>query len=239
MRTKLSAPLFTVTLILAALSLTSNAYSQTNERCNCFSLERSGLLVEIDATSLAWPGENITIFLKIIATQANIHIRFIHIEIFSLGNNRSETPLDNSSFLTDYHLGMNTTKTISYKILVPTDTLPGLLYGKVEYRWSIEGDVNLLEELNYFPATYIQNKPYEDLRQNYEALNSLFNDLMDDYARLEGNLTDLQQKFIQLQNEQIEESNATNLMYLFLVTTGVFIVTTILLMTKRPRASSW
>lgn len=227
------------TSILLSISISAIAYPETNENYKCYSLERSGLLVEIEVTSLVWPGENITITIKAVATQANIHIHYIHVNVSSLKENRSETLLSSIIFLKDIHFNLGESNEAAYKVLIPEDTLPGLLYGEVKYKWSIEGDDNLVEELNVFPATYIQNKPYEDLRQNYEALNSYCNDLQSNYTSLEANYTDLQEKYQQLVGNQIAQDNATGLMYLFLITTAIFVVTTILLMVKRPNATTW
>lgn len=218
--------------ILLSMCLSVIVYSETNEKYECYSLESTGLLVEIEITTLAWPGENINITIRAEATQANIHIHYIHVNVSSLKENRDETLLNGTEFLVDTHLNLGEFDETSYEVFIPEDTLPGLLYGKVEYSWSIENDESKFDKLKAFPATYIQNKPYEDLRQDYEALNSFCNDL-------QANYTDLQEKYKQLESNQIGENNATGLMYLFLVTTGVFAVTTTLLLIKRPKTTTW
>jgi len=109
----------------------------------------------------------------------------------------------------------------------------------VEYAWSIEDDYTVEEEVNAFPATYIQNKPYRDLLQDYEALSNSRDALQENHTSLEANYTDLQQNYQTLADGQTAQDNATGLMYVFLITTAIFVVTTILLLAKRPKAPTW
>jgi hypothetical protein len=228
------------TLILTSVYLVANVDSEGNDLYKCYSHESAGLLlIEIEATALAWPGENVTILARANATQANVHIRYIHVNILSLRDNRTETLLNSKSFFLDSHLSIQNSREISYKVAIPEDTLPGLLFGEVEFQWSIEGSPDVEKEFDTFPATYIQNKPYEDLRQEYEGLYSVFNDLKTNYTQLQLNFTDLQQDHLALETEQIGQSNATGLMYLFLITTGIFIATTIILIIRNPKGTVW
>jgi len=224
-------------LILANLS--TIAYSETDEMYECFSRKRLGLLVEIRVTALAWPGENITITIKAAASEANINLRYIHVNVSSLKENRSETLLSSIAFLEETHLSLGEANETSYEVPVPEDTLPGLLYGKVEYKLSVEGDEDVETEFDVFPATYIQNKPYEDLKEDYDVLMNLYDALETNYTSLEANYTDLQGKYQELVDTQTSQDNTTSLMYIFLATTVIFVITTILLLVKRPKAATW
>ena len=110
-------------------------------------------------------------------------------------------------------------------MLIPEDSLPGLLYGQVEYVWSIEGDERVEKEADVFLATYVENKPYRDL--------------LEDYTRMEANYTDLKKEYQTLANGRTAQDGATGLMYVFFITTAIFVVTTILLLLKRPKAPTW
>lgn len=235
-----SASLLLITaLILASMNSVAVAYSETDTTFECFSRERLGLLVQIEVTAIAWPGERVNVTVNATATQANVHISYVHVNVSSLKENRSETLLSNNSFLDDTHLRLGDSNQTSYGMLIPEDSLPGLLYGEVEYAWSIEGDDNVEKEVNAFPATYIQNKPYQDLLEDYVALNNSRDALQENYTSLEANYTDLQQKYQMLADSQTAQDNATGLMYIFLITTAIFVVTTILLLAKRPKAPTW
>jgi hypothetical protein len=238
LKAKKLVPLLIATLILT-ISLNTIAYSETDNIFKCFSRKRLGLLVEIEVTALAWPGENVNFTLIANATQANIHVRYVHINVSSLKENRSETLLSSQSFLEDAHLQLGHSNQTFYQVVIPNGTLPGLLYGKIEYAWSIEGDDDVEKEADNFAATYVQNKPYQDLLEDYEVLDDYSNALQENYTRLEANYTDLQQKYQALADSQTGQGGATGLMYVFLITTGIFVVTTILLLAKRPKTSSW
>lgn len=228
-----------IILFVATINLSASGYAETNVDYKYYSLDSRGLLVEIEATGLAWPGENVNISIRAEATQANVHLYYINVKISSLKENRSEALLDSATFFEDAHLKLGEFEETSYKILVPNNTLPGLLYGEVEYKWSIEGDESAFDKLEAFPATYIQNKPYEEMRQSYEALNSFLNDLQANYTSLEANYTNLQKEYQQLAANRTAQDNSTGLMYLFIITTGIFVVTTILLLAKRPKTTTW
>jgi hypothetical protein len=238
-KTPYSVLLLITGLVLASMNSVAVVHSETATAFECFSRERLGLLVQIEATAIAWPGESANITVNVTATQANVHIRYIFVNISSLKENRSETLLSSNSFLKDVHLRLGGSNQTSYGMLIPEDSLPGLLYGEVKYAWSIEGDDNVEEEINVFPATYIQNKPYQDLLKDYTALNSSRDALQENYTGLEANYTNLQQKYQTLADSQTAQDNATALMYVFLITTAIFVVTTILLLAKRPKAPTW
>ncbi|MGB9134452.1 MAG: hypothetical protein WCC63_02535 [Candidatus Bathyarchaeia archaeon] len=240
MKTPCLVPLLITTLILASVSLVAVAYSEDDTAAfECFSREHLGLLVRIEVTALAWPGDNVNVTINATATQANVHIRYIHVNVSSLKENRSETLLSNTSFLEDVHLSLGGSNQTSYAIGISEDSVPGLLYGEVEYAWSIEGDENLEEEADTFPATYIQNKPYQDLLEDHEVLSDFSDALQKNYTDLEANYTDLQQEYQALADSQKTQSSATGLVYVLLITTGIFVVTTILLLAKHPKASTW
>jgi hypothetical protein len=239
MKTLYSVFLLIAALVLASMNSVSVVYSETGTTFECFSRERLGLLVQIEVTAIAWPGESANVTINATATQANVHIRYIYVNVSSLKENRSETLLSSNSFLEDAHLRLGESNQTSYGMLIPEDSLPGLLYGEVEYAWSVEGDDSVEQEVNVFPATYVQNKPYQDLLEDYTALNNSRDVLQENYTSLEANYTDLQQEYQTLADSQTAQDNATGLMYVLLITTVIFVVTTILLLAKRPKAPTW
>jgi len=229
----------TLILFLSSARLSAIAYAEDSEKYKCYSHEFNGLLVQIEATVSVWPGNNINMTIRAEATQANIHIRRIHMNVSSLEKGRHKTLLNSTTFLEDVHLNLLKFEETSYAVLIPGDTSPGWLYGEVQYSWSIEGDEYLSDEFDGFPTSYVLNKPYEDLRQDFEELNNFLYDLHANFTSLKANYTDLQEEHLRLVGSQIAQNNATGLMYLFLATTGIFVLTTILLMAKRPKAATW
>ena len=233
MRTLSSALLLTILLAVSAISLVAVAHAQDDPvLAECFSLEGSGLLVQIQTAALAWPGDNVTITVNATATHADIHVRSLHVHVLSLKENRSETVLGALSFPDNTHLNLSGSAQVSHTISIPENSAPGLLYGEVDYAWSIEGDDDLFDEAATFPATYVQNKPYHDLLEDYEALKAFAD-------ALQSNYTDLQAQYHTLADSHAAETNATGLMYVFLITTAIFVVTTILLLATHPKTSAY
>ena len=236
---KLIPLLASIILLFANISISTVAYSQTEERKVCYSLNWGVFLMEIIAPTQAWPGETINVTINAEAS-TEIHIEFINAAVSCLKDNLTETQIGTINFLENFDLSSGEKYEQHYEVVIPEDALPGLIYGKLQYSWFIKGDIRTyFEDVDAFQVTFVQNKAYEELRQAYDALNSFAEDLQDNYTSLEANYTDLQQKYQQITDNQIAQNNATGLMYLFLITTGIFVVTTILLIVRRPKTATW
>ncbi len=195
--------------------------------------------MEVVSPIQAWPGEKLNVTIRVKAT-ADIRIDFINANISCLTENLTETSIKYIDFIKDSDFNSGDTYEQHYEVVVPENALPGLIYGKLWYSWVIKGDALVhVDNVHGFQVTFIQNKAYEDLRQAYDSLNSFRDDLQANYNSLEANYTDLQQKYQQLEGQQIGENNSTGLMYIFIITTGIFVVTTILLMVRRPKTTTW
>ena len=237
MNTKRLVSLLITTLILA-ISLSTTAYSETEER-QVYSFTQGGLLIEIESPIQAWPGDRINITIRVNAS-AEIYVNFINANISCLTENLTETSIKYIDFLENFDFSSGQTYEQHYEVVVPVDALPGLIYGELQYSWYIKGTIlTNVDNVHGFQVTFIQNKAYEDLRQAYDSLNSFRDDLQTNYTSLEANYTDLQQKYQQLEGQQIGENNSTGLMYIFIITTGIFVVTTILLMVRPPKTTTW
>jgi hypothetical protein len=234
MSMKRSAPWLMIILIIGTLSLGGIVHSDAGESQTCYSLDYGGLLLEVKAADLAWPGDKINITVRVEAS-AKIHVNFIRANVSSLKGGREEAPLlATVTFLENGDLDPGMVSEISYEVTIPEDALPGLIYGMVWYDWYIRGTTPATFQMfpQAFPATFIENKSYIELKEDYDALNS-------SYARLQANYTDLEEKYQQLASDQMAQDSATGLMYLFVATTAIFVVTTILLLTRRPKAATW
>lgn len=225
--------LIITTVAILTSSLAKPARSNSSEILTCYTLDFGGLLVEVKAPATAWPGDTINVTVHTQAS-ANIHMNFINVNFSCLGGNLTKVPLLNtSSTLMNVDLNSGFINETSYKLLIPNDTLPGMIYGVVWYDWYIMGSIPDNHQIipKAFPATFIENKAYVELKEDYENLENYSASLISNYS-------DLQERYQKLQNTVTEENNATRLMYLFLITTGIFVVTTILLIVKQPK-STW
>jgi len=237
LNTKQFTFLLITTVIIANIGISATAYSETEEK-QVYTFTQGGLSVEIESPIQAWPGDTINVTIRVEAA-VEIYIDFITANISCLTENLTKTSIKYIEFLKDFDVNRGQTYEQSYEVVIPKDALPGLIYGKLRYRWYIKGDLpTYVDNVQTFQVTFIQNKAYEDLRQAYEDLNDFCNDLQNDYTSLEANYTALQEKYEQLAGNEVAQSSATGLMYLFLITTGIFIVTTILLLAKRPKTTA-
>jgi len=230
---KISALMLTV-LFLAVISLAKPSRTDTVETQTCYTLDYGGLLVEIEAPATVWPGDTINVTVRAKAS-AKIHVDFINVNFSCLRGNLEEVPLlSTTTTLENVELDWGSLNESYYRLEIPDDALPGLIYGMVWYDWYIEGTIPDHHQIfpKAFPATFIENEAYVELKVDYEILES-------SYATLEPNYSDLQGEYNELESKIGGGSNATNLMYLFLITTGIFVVTTILLMIRRPKSTSW
>jgi hypothetical protein len=228
-------------LLLATIFLVKGVSSAEVETQTFYSLDYGGLLVEVEAPTIAWPGDDLNITVRTEAS-AKIHIVFMAVNVSSLREGREEVPLlSNDTLLGSVDLDPGMGSATTFTVTVPKDALPGLIYGMVSYSWHIRGTTPAAFDIlpQAFPATFIENEPYIRLKEDYDALSSLHDCLQANYTSLNASYTGLLLENDNLRNDQINENNATGLMYLFLVTTGVFIATTILLLAKRPQATTW
>ena len=225
-------------MILTTICVSAPVFSETEER-QVYSFTQGGLLIEIESPIQAWPGDRINITIRVNAS-AEIYVNFINANISCLTENLTETSIKYIDFLENFDFSSGQTYEQHYEVVVPVDALPGLIYGELLYSWYIKGTIlTNVDNVHGFQVTFIQNKAYEDLRQAYDSLNSFRDDLQTNYTSLEANHTDLQQKYQQLEGQQIGENNSTGLMYIFIITTGIFVVTTILLIVRRPKTTTW
>lgn len=223
-----------IVLFLAVISLARSSRSDTVETQTCYTLDYGGLLVEVEAPVTAWPGEVINVTVRTKAS-AKIHVDFINVNFSCLRGNLEKVPLlSTMTTLRNVDLDSGSLNEMRYRLEISDDALPGLIYGMVWYDWYIEGNIPDHHQIfpKAFPATFIENEAYIELKEDYDTLES-------SYTTLESNYTDLQEQYHELESEIAMENNATSLMYLFLISTGIFAVTTTLLMIRRPKSTSW
>lgn len=218
-------------LIMIIGNLAKSARSETSENLTCYTLDFGGLFVEVIAPTTAWPGDTINVTVHT-QTSANIHVDFINLNFSCLVGNFTKVPLLNtSSTLENVDLDSGFINETRYEIIIPNDTLPGIIFGFIWYDWCIKGSIpdphQHLPEA--FPATFVEDKAYIELKEDYDNLESSYTSLVSNYSNL-------QEQYQELENTSAGDNNTTSLMYLFLITTGIFVVTTILLIVKQPKS---
>lgn len=234
MKTKRASILMLIGFFLITISLAGIEMSDAAEVQKCYTLDYGGLLIEVEAPTSAWPGDTINITVSVKAS-AEIHVDFINVNFSCQREGLEKVPLlSTTTTLKNIDLTSESLNETRYELEIPDDALPGLIYGMIWYDWYIKGNIPSPHQIfpTAFSTTFIENEAYIELKEDFDNLES-------SYITLESNYTDLQERYHMLESKITEENSATNLVYLFLITTGIFVVTTILLIIRRPKSSSW
>ncbi len=107
-----------IILILAGVSLSIIAHSETEERQTSYSLNRGGLLIVIEAPIQACPEDELNITIRVQAL-TEIHIDFIYANISCLKDNLTETLFRSIEFLGNDDLSSGETYEEHYEMLIP------------------------------------------------------------------------------------------------------------------------
>lgn len=200
------------------LILTYNGVTRATpeERRTVYSMDFLGLKVSVVAPYLADPLENVTVSV-IAEASGNIDIDYIHLNVYGLRNETEEFSLLELSISAVPHQG-------DYVITIPRDTSPGLVYGKIDWKWYTESQgmgVTIAPPPAGFIVTYIKDLELEELQTAYYELNSTYNILLANYTGLK--------------NNEDELGTTRNVVYIFVATTIVAAATVLILLMRRPK----
>ena len=189
-----------VLLALPIFLLTSTVFNPVIyavEERKVLSRNYVGLGVEVYAPYQCYPGETITVRVKVEALE---EVKNASVTVFAWSSKSEGRNPWSTSFtvldITDFPAG--TTKEEAYNITIPSDADPGLTYGILSLDWSIYRMPSWEAQWDKasFRMTYVKNKDYEDLQTTHNSV-----------------LSDLQ--------------NTRTLMYIFLTTTIISAVSTV------------
>ena len=189
--------------IFLLISRVFNSTVDASEERNVLSRNYVGLGVKVYAPYQCYPGENITVRVRVEALE---NVENVSVTLFIWGSKSeghnpwgtSFTVLDAEDFPT------GTIKEETYNIMIPSDIDPGLTYGILFLDWSIYRTSSWEDQWDKasFRVTYVKNKHYEDLQTAYNELQSKYDSV----------LSDLQ--------------NSRTIVYAFLTTTIVLAIST-------------
>jgi hypothetical protein len=130
-----------------------------------------GIGVEVNAPPQCYPGENVTLNIKVKALE---DIRNVSVSVFIWGSESEGLNPWSTSFtvldVTDFPNG--TTREETYNLAIPPKTDPGLTYGILFLNWSISRASLWQDQWDKvsFRATYVRNGEYEDLQAQHSQL---------------------------------------------------------------------
>jgi hypothetical protein len=204
--------------LLLTLAYSAVVGATSEERRIVYSTEYfNGLSVTIEAPYQAYPGDNITVTVRVEAS-GNVYVEYIYVSIYALRNETEEFQL--AEFPCVEKSDLVVSHQVDYTVTIPNNTSPGLTYGVIRWEWTYMG-ITVAPPPAGFTVTYVRNLELEDLQEAYDELNATYHSLL-------ANCTELE--------DYKGELGATrNLMYIFVATTVVSAATVFVLLMRRPK----
>ena len=279
--------------IACLLFLASSSMAMAAETRRVLSFTEEGLKVRAYAPYQAYPGDTIEVRVTAEALE-DLDDIYLTIDIFGSKPKEGKVGYDGWEDdirvlrAVDWEEGDDRDK--KYDVEIPEDSDPGLVYGHITAEWTTFADDEDHTYAESFTITYIMNKDYEDLQEDYEdlsseydklktdykdlsstysgllatydslksdydslkatydSLKSSYDSLQTDYSKLSSNYDALQEDYNSLladydaleseyETSVGELGTSRNLMYVFVVTTIVFIATSIILFMRKPKTA--
>jgi hypothetical protein len=195
--------------------------------------EWEGIDVEIYAPYQAYPGDNITMRVKVGATK-NLNDTYVTVGIDGSKSEGHDTWTTYVYVLSDEDLLIGKDRDQNFTLNIPSDVSPGSIYGHIYCEWrtySVPVPKSYSEE-DSFEVTYLKSKELGQLKVDYEELNASYWELNSNYTELNSTYTELEEKFSARSGAL---SGTRNLMYAFIATTAVSAATAIFLFIRRPK----
>jgi len=235
-------------LTILCLFFCQNIKVQASEEMQTFfQANYPGLWFRVDATSEAVPGENITINVSSNCTAEGVLVNYLNVSVhgFKMGG-QEKAVLQTICLLTNSSIPFNQTTENNTIVFVPNDVY-GPIYCDLYLDYSIFSAS--MQQTPSFTITSVRNVYYEQLKQDFEALNASHQQILDDYNQLNNtywqlNSTyqqlnetywSLQQNFSDLQATTTALDNTRSAAVVLGITTAFFAITTIYLIFRKPR----
>ena len=190
--------------------------------------EWKGIDVKIYAPSQAYPGDNITIRVKVGATK-NLNDTYVTVRIYGSKSEGYGGWTTYVYVLSGENLAVGAAIDQNLTLNIPSDVSPGSIYGHIYCLWNIILPVPRgYSWEDSFEVTYLKSKEFEELKGQFEELNASYYELNATYNSLRANYTGLE-------NYESELGATRNLMYIFVATTVVSAITAFVLLLRRPK----
>lgn len=206
-----------LSVFLLTLTFSGFCRAEIEGEKNVYSIEYGGLKININAPIQVYPGENISI--NIIAEAVTqVNIEYIHVLIKGATNATNEVILANITHSENSSLSFYEAR---YNFSIPEKISPGLTYGVISCKWDFMGAPQKIPSSG-FPMTYVNNVALENLKTEYKELNATHHSIVQNYTELESDFEE-------------EVGSTRNLVYVFIATTAIAIITVIILLMRKPK----
>lgn len=190
--------------------------------------EWEGIDVEIYAPHQTYPGDNITIRVKVGATK-NLNDTYLTVRIYGSKSEGNDSWTTYVYILSGEDLPIGAVLDQNFTLNIISDVSPGSIYGHIYCLWNVVFPVPKgYSQEDSFEVTYSKSKEFEELKAQFEELNA-------SYYELNGTYNSLLANYTKLKNYKSELGSTRNLMYVFVATTVVSAATVFILLIKKPK----
>jgi len=184
-------------------SLAPELFAEVETR-SVLSFTEEGLRVRVYAPYQAYPGDTIKVRVDADALEALADVT-ITIDIFGSRSKNGKEGYDKwedgISVVDGVDWEEDEGKDKTYNVDIPSYSDPGLVYGHITCEWTTVTDDVDHTYAESFTITYVLNKAYEDLQEDYKDLSSKYDKLKVDYDGLSSTYNDLQKTYNSLRSD--------------------------------------
>jgi len=241
--------LLVIFFVISALTCFVKAQTPAKNMKTFFDSEIPGIKIQVNATTVTQPSQNITATLNL-KSQTTVEVTYFNLSIFGFINGTYKTLMAN---ITDSNFSLYpASKEYTCTFKVP-EQVWGVTYGEIVLTYSAKyGVVTIdLEKLTCgFTMTDVENIYLKNIEEELKASTSTFNLLnqtfwesfqmnlsAENLARLNQTYWELQQNYTALQGNLNELGNTRIAVGVLAITTVFFVATTLYLVMRKPKES--
>lgn len=195
-----------ITMIVALIFARINIARAEDELKTFYSKDDlAGISIMIDATAETVPGGNMTVAIWVNCTATGVKVEQLNVTVYGFVGGKEKTPLATIDVMENRTLAFNSVSERNFTLIVPDDVW-GATYVDLHLKYFIYSSG--FEYNPSFPLTIVRNIYYEQLKEDFNNLNSSFIQLNTTYWQLEANYSQLSTSYSQL-NNTYSELNST------------------------------
>jgi hypothetical protein len=246
---KLALAVCILALVFALMS-TTKVHASDDEMETFFDSQVPYIGIQVNATAQTQPTNNLTVVVDL-ETESDVGIEHFNLEVFGFLNGTTKLSMLN---ITDNNFFLNNTSTEYVNSTYVPDSVWGITFGEITltYNASVEGLVLTFPNVvNGFPMTQVENTYLEELEtqnaelqvqvknlsDSYQQLLNLTQSLNDTLKQLNQAYVELYQNYTSIKGSVGDLDNAQRVATVLAVTTIIFLITTVYLVTRRPKES--
>lgn len=196
-----------------------------------FDSEIPGIKIQANATGETRPTENLTIWLALMPeNNVYVDVKLLRLDLYGFLNGTVKVLIGN---ITRYNFPLNGTSSEYNGTFPVPDRVWGVTFGEITLNYEANLPLGIILTNNAtsgFYMTNVENTFLENLESSYTQLN-------DTYYNLTATYTLLNQTYTTLQGSMNELDNTRRVAVILAITTVFFVVTTVLMVMRRPRES--